>query len=1183
VTKYEYDDRNNLKSKTEGYCGCAGVVPGKTYYDYDGYGNMTSLVLPTGASMKMEYDSYGQLLFMKDGKGNVIQSYTYYDNGLVKTETDTSGTSQYVYDRYGNLSQSIDPDGSITRMGYDFNGNMKTMTEDKGTPDDVTDDEISTFSYDKLGRERLADYGDGIWVKYDYEGAGGDWSKLEAPTIGKMERKLTEDGKLAGWVTPSGGTPTFIYDSAGRLWRETDEAGVVTTEYSYDVLGRVSSVKDVRSGAVASKKYDAGNRVTEEIDPLLGFVKYEYYGARDGGKLKSTTRGQYVRNGAGELVVDTTIALQKTSYEYNGSRTTVIDPLGRRTTAVQDEYALPIETIFENRNGKDYKTSQSYLYANNLQEAKDYPTRTVDIGGNDRTYTYDSTGRLKTATDLGDGIYSYSYGKNGLATIESPLSQTKNGAVKETIGYTYDDAGNLQSVKYSDLLARSMTYRSTDNRLGTVTLANGDNVAYDYNTAGQITSQTGTGVGTTTLTYTADGAIKTVTDRTGTTTYSYDPLTNQLSQIENSNGSSIAYTYDIAGRIKTQTERGSRGSTGYTTEYTYDTFGNLKTVKDPAGGITTMNYDVLNRLKERNLPNGMKSTWEYDDLDRIQSVTHKAANGTVVSSIVYERNASGEPNKITREDGTYRKLQYDTALRVTKESFYNAQNTLVDETSYVYDAAGKRLATVKNLDMQTYKYDKGYQLDSITGTNPEDYAYDANGRMDLIQRDGKTLDLDHDVYDRLTTVKNLTSATTTNYVYDGQGRRITSTTGNETRQFLIAPVMGGGLDSTDMMTDGSGNLTANYVYAGGYSPFMKLDGQGNPIYYLTDDMGSVIGLADQSGQNVSKFSYDSFGNIRNQSGTLADRTGGDFRFQGQWLESATGIYNFRARDYDSRTGTFLSRDPVDPNDQAPEALNPYQAMYNNAYVYSDPTGMFSIMELNAAESIQKGLDAAQKALYNNLRQDLVNKAKGIPGQIIQNLLPKLFPFNKGSSDLLDVMVERDGGKQGNKWQNLLSLNLCETISSTASTYLSNLWMEPAVDPNNGNPVRDGYGCDVSIGLGAEKPVPDGIARPDFIIKRLGPASFDHAKNSKYPKAYLIGDIAYQLKTVVKKTQSSKGKNQINAIINYAATINNHQTTPIGLYVTLYGGSQSDLEKVMRKGISRGVALLVASIYPGAPN
>jgi RHS repeat-associated protein len=73
--------------------------------------------------------------------------------------------------------------------------------------------------------------------------------------------------------------------------------------------------------------------------------------------------------------------------------------------------------------------------------------------------------------------------------------------------------------------------------------------------------------------------------------------------------------------------------------------------------------------------------------------------------------------------------------------------------------------------------------------------------------------------------------------------------------------------------------------------------------------------------------------LNHRSGSLTDTTGGDFRFQGQWLESATGVYHFRARDYDSKTGTFLSRDPIDPNAQAPEALNPYQAMYNNPYVY----------------------------------------------------------------------------------------------------------------------------------------------------------------------------------------------------------------------------------------------------------
>jgi hypothetical protein len=45
-----------------------------------------------------------------------------------------------------------------------------------------------------------------------------------------------------------------------------------------------------------------------------------------------------------------------------------------------------------------------------------------------------------------------------------------------------------------------------------------------------------------------------------------------------------------------------------------------------------------------------------------------------------------------------------------------------------------------------------------------------------------------------------------------------------------------------------------------------------------------------AGQSTSKFGYDAFGNVRTTQGIAADSTGGDFRFQGQWLESTTGIY-----------------------------------------------------------------------------------------------------------------------------------------------------------------------------------------------------------------------------------------------------------------------------------------------------
>jgi RHS repeat-associated protein len=179
------------------------------------------------------------------------------------------------------------------------------------------------------------------------------------------------------------------------------------------------------------------------------------------------------------------------------------------------------------------------------------------------------------------------------------------------------------------------------------------------------------------------------------------------------------------------------------------------------------------------------------------------------------------------------------------------------------------------------------------------------------------------------------------------------------------------------------------------------------VYYLTDGMGSVIGMADQSGQSVAKYSYDSFGNIRNQSGTLADTTGGDFRFQGQWLESATGIYHFRARDYDSKTGTFLSRDPVDPNAQDPEAMNPYQAMYNNPYVYSDPTGMWTMGEISVSNAIMKALNGAKSYSVNQTKEYIKDQVTDYVGgavfRAITDLIPadiaeqKLQPYKKVAS------------------------------------------------------------------------------------------------------------------------------------------------------------------------------------------
>ena len=127
-------------------------------------------------------------------------------------------------------------------------------------------------------------------------------------------------------------------------------------------------------------------------------------------------------------------------------------------------------------------------------------------------------------------------------------------------------------------------------------------------------------------------------------------------------------------------------------------------------------------------------------------------------------------------------------------------------------------------------------------------------------------------------------------------------------------------------------------------------------------MGSVIGLADGSGTSSGKFLYDAFGKILSQVGDADSAAGGDFRFQGQWLESESGLYHFRARDYDPATGLFLSCDPVDIIETVPESFNPYQFVYNNPYIYSDPTGMISIVEIQSAFTIERILQSIVNAI-----------------------------------------------------------------------------------------------------------------------------------------------------------------------------------------------------------------------------
>jgi RHS repeat-associated protein len=901
-------------------------------------------------------------------------------------------------------------------------------------------------------------------------------------------------------------------------------------------VGRLIQTKDLATGRTMSKTYNVGGQMLSETDAFGRTTTYTY---NKDGKVASTT------NALGQTY----------AYLYNGSSTTVIDPLGRKTTSTNNDYYLPTSTTYAN----GAKSSIEYLYTNNLQEAKDYPTRIVDIDGRVRTYGYNSDGNLTTTTDLAGNVYNYGYGENGVSDITSPTVAK--------IKYEYDDEGKLTKLFYGTQLVKQYTYDADDN-VQTVTNTSGEKVSNVYDDKGNITGQTMTSAGgiitsTTATTYDSNGNVASLTNGTGTTSYLYDS-NGYVSQITSANGMIISYSRDAEGRILQQIEKANATAIGLTTKYSYDLYGKLLTVTDSRDRTTTMTYDVVNRLATKTLPNGVKTTYTYDDLDRLAKIVYIKSDGSVLASETYTRNAGGEPSKVLREDGTYTLYEYDAANRLSKEVTYGAAGVALKSIAYTYDLDGKRIRKVDQLVAQDYTYNANGQL-VTAGQNG--YVYDVDGRLSQMNKAGGAVSLAHDAFDRLTQITK--NGVTTQYLYDAQGDRIGEVSGSNTKNYLVAPNMSNDLSSTDLVTDGNGSVVSDYVY-GGSSIIARLDANGTPLYYLTDAIGSVIGLVDDQGNILSRIIYDGFGNI--ESGDDGSTTGGDFRFQGQWLESESGLYYMRARNYDAETGLFLSRDPVDMQEQGVEAFNSYQFAFNNPFVYTDPTGLFTITELGAARNIQDSLVTASQRYVTTQAQNYVKQKLGDAfGSVVASSFNAFLP---GSSILLDVL------KEGYEFEDVLKGVVCSFFDGLPLK--DNLFIDVKIP--GGTPINSGKNC-AGTPYGDKRAYQRSLSKngstPDFMFRNTLPMQY----SSKDHGAYLVGDVKLFLGAV---RANQRNKSQFESMAEYAKK---YQVLPFVSYIALSnsnilpgnhastdrGLSKTDRIRLTEEAIAKGIILVLVNI------
>jgi hypothetical protein len=116
----------------------------------------------------------------------------------------------------------------------------------------------------------------------------------------------------------------------------------------------------------------------------------------------------------------------------------------------------------------------------------------------------------------------------------------------------------------------------------------------------------------------------------------------------------------------------------------------------------------------------------------------------------------------------------------------------------------------------------------------------------------------------------------------------------------------------------------------------------------------------------------------------------------------------RARDYDPVTGRFVSRDPVEPAETAPETYNPYVFANSNPQVYTDPTGGFSVTEISITGAVQNITNNWQTIAVTAARRYLTGKVREAVTDALLQGFTKVLPKGKltaavfrGSVDVME--------------------------------------------------------------------------------------------------------------------------------------------------------------------------------------
>jgi RHS repeat-associated protein len=207
----------------------------------------------------------------------------------------------------------------------------------------------------------------------------------------------------------------------------------------------------------------------------------------------------------------------------------------------------------------------------------------------------------------------------------------------------------------------------------------------------------------------------------------------------------------------------------------------------------------------------------------------------------------------------------------------------------------------------------------------------------------------YDTWNRMMVAKNSSGSTINQYAYDGQNRQILNSS-----VYRYFSIMSQNLQSgTTAENLNQYQYQYQYQYQEVYNPFfvdgvMEVDtatatpGTYNQrVYGQWNANWDMTSITDTTGTAVERYEIDPYGKVIVLTGSWGSRSGSSYGWtyfhQGMRLDTATGLYQGRARDYSPSLDRWMQEDPI----WYKGGMNLYEFERDNPLIRLDPSGKIS--------------------------------------------------------------------------------------------------------------------------------------------------------------------------------------------------------------------------------------------------